>query len=138
MEGHARPLHLVGRGERADPKFLDAQHSIVVRVEAQPGVFLGRHAQHFHGELLKSQQELGFVLEQQVDVRTGKLNDDVRVFEVRVALFALRHFELQLETRVFENGPEKRIDPRSHRAETIFPLRHRLPPPPFLDFAAGG
>src|SRR6266850_6315596 len=42
-EGSARALHFFGRRSRAQPQFFDAQSAIILRVERQARVILGRH-----------------------------------------------------------------------------------------------
>ena len=95
--GMLRFLHPLGRGQRAHAQFLDAQHAIVVGVEAQPRVFLGRHPQRFHGQLLQRQQQFGFVRQQQIHVGAGEAHQQIRILKIRMQRFALADFVVQVK-----------------------------------------
>jgi hypothetical protein len=60
-EGLARVFNFLGGGGSTQAKLRDAQHAVVVRVEGEARVILGRHPKSFHGDLFEGQQELGFV-----------------------------------------------------------------------------
>src|SRR5579864_816025 len=45
VEWPARLLHLLGGGHGAQPQLLDAHHAVIVRVEAQSRMMLGRHVE---------------------------------------------------------------------------------------------
>ena len=81
-------LDALGGGLRAHAQFLDAQHAMIVGVEAQPRMFLGSHAQRFHGQLLQGQQQFRLVRQQQVHIGPAEANQKVRILEVRMRRLA--------------------------------------------------
>ena len=93
----ARFLDALGSRLRAHPQLFNAQNAAIVGIEANPRMFLGSHADRFHGQLLQRQQQLGFVRQQQVDVRAGEAHHQVRVFKIRMRRLAFGHGEMQVE-----------------------------------------
>ena len=131
-EGHAGAPDLFGRRGGAQAQLFDAQHAIVVGVEAQPRMVLRGHAQHLHGEVLERQQQLGAVGQQQIHVRAGELDHDFGVLELGVGVLRVDDLELHTEAGTLEKRPEKRIDFRPRRFGRVLPIAHWLFPAAFL------
>ena len=96
-ERDAAALHPLGRRQRAQPQLFDAQHAVIVGVEAQPGVILRSHLQHLHRQQLERQQKLGFVREEQLDIRPRELHHHIRILEIGMAGLAFADLEFELE-----------------------------------------
>ncbi len=84
VERLAGALDALGGGQRAHAQFLDAQHAVIVGVEAHARMFFGRHPQRFHGQLLERQQQLGLVAQQQIHIRAAEPHQNVRILEIRM------------------------------------------------------
>ena len=67
-EGSPVRFTLLGGGHGAEPQFFDAQQAVIVGIEGNARVVFGRHAQHFHGDVLQREQQFGAVGEQQIHV----------------------------------------------------------------------
>ena len=93
VERLAGLFHTVGRRNRAHAQFFNAEQTIIVRIEAQQGMCLRRHPQHFHREVLEGQQRLRFVGQQQVNIGPAELDDDLGIFKIRVSVHARSDLE---------------------------------------------
>ena len=102
QEGLATLLHPLRGGGGAHAQLLNPQTAIVVRVEADQRVILGRHAQHLHGEMLQSQQQLGFVLQQHFGVITDEVDHQFRILEVLDALIRVRKVGVEVEAHIVD------------------------------------
>src|SRR5580658_3754751 len=87
-ERRARVLHLFGGGSGADPQFLDPESAVVVRIEGNARMIVGVETQNLLRHELQSEQELRAVGQQHFDIAAVKLDDNVRIFEVRVTVIA--------------------------------------------------
>lgn len=84
----ARRLYFIGRDLRGHAKLFDAQRPIIVGIECNARMIVGVHAQSFLGDVFESQKKLGAIAQDEVDIVAMKLDDQIRGFEVRVALIA--------------------------------------------------
>ena len=113
VERPLRLLHPFGRGERADPKLFDAQEPVIIGVEAQPRMMVGRQPQRLHGQELERQPHLGLVGQYQIDVRAGKFHDQIGIFQVRMGVRAVQDLVLHVQIHVVEDGVEKLLEARA-------------------------
>ena len=104
----------------AHPQFFDAQSTAVVGIEADLRMILRRHAQGFLSQLLQGQQHFPFVGEQHIDVGTGELHHDLRIFEIRMRGFALRHDVFDIEVGRVQYWFEEIFDERAGFSNRIF------------------
>ena len=97
VERPARLLHLFGGGHGAQAQLLNPQHPIIVGVEAQQRMMLGRHAQRFHGQKLQRQQQFRFVGQQQIHVRAGELHQQIGIFQIGMQMLAFQDFVFDIQ-----------------------------------------
>ncbi len=110
-ERGARVLHFFGSGQRADAQFFDAQRPIVVRVERDARVIVGVQAQHLLRHQFQREQKLGPIGQQQIHVGTLELDDDVGVFEIRMAVVSGFDGKVQIELPIGDHLTQKLLDP---------------------------
>src|SRR5579885_296934 len=79
---HPGLSHFFGSGKRAQPELFYAHQAMIIRIKADQGVLVRRHAESFRGQLLQRQKQLRLVFEQQIDVRSGEFHQNVRRFEI--------------------------------------------------------
>lgn len=104
---------LVGGRGRAQAKLLDAEQAIVVGVEPKTGVVFRRNAKDLHRQVFEREEKLGAIREEIVDVGARESDDNVGVLDLSVLTVVVGDFELQVETRFFQNGLKKSLNTRS-------------------------
>jgi hypothetical protein len=119
-EGLTRRFHFIGRDLRGHAELFDAQRAIVVGIEGDARMIVGVHAQGFLRDVFESEEKLGAIAENQVDVVAVELDDEVGSFEVGVGLVARFQFESEVESRVGNDLPEELFDPRTGFMNRIF------------------
>ncbi len=87
-------------------------------------MLLGSHIQCFHGQLLESEKQFGFVREQQIDVGPTETDQQVRILEIRMWRLALGDRIVKLEPCQAENLVEKLLDARTSFRKRVFLVRH--------------
>ena len=97
-EGLARILYLFGDGSGAQAKLFDAQRAVIVGVEGNARMIVGMQAQHLLRDELESEEQLGAIAEEQIDVFAGEFYRDVRTFKVGVGVVAGFDGEVELRS----------------------------------------
>lgn len=92
-----RGLHAFGGLRGARPQFLDAEQPVVIRIEADAAVILGRYVKRFHGEVFERQQYFVFVGQQLGNVLAVELHADIGVLKLRVDRLVFHHLVADIE-----------------------------------------
>ena len=79
VEGHVGALHLFGSDDGAHAQVFDAQQTIVVGIEGDERMILGRKVHGLHREVLKREQEFASVGEKQFDIGSREVDGDFGV-----------------------------------------------------------
>ncbi len=87
-------------------------------------MIVGMHPQHFHGDVLEGQQQLGAIGQQQIDVRAGKLHHDVGGLEFVPGGVHVLNRIVHLEAAIIEGGSQDGVDFRTDRRGGVFSLCH--------------
>ena len=132
MERLASLLHALGGGNGAEPQFFDSEQAVIIRIEAEQGMVLGRNAEHLQRELLQSEQQFAAIRQKQVDVVARELHDDVGIFQFGVRMLPGRDFEIQFESGEPDQVTDEIFYIRSDVRNGILRLAHDYPLPPFL------
>jgi len=104
-EHSAGALHIIRCRQCADTQFLDANRTIIVRVERNARVIVGMHAQHFLRHKFQRQQQFGPVGQQKVDVRSFEFHDQIGILKLGITLIPRLQRESNAEARVRDNLP---------------------------------
>jgi len=116
VEGRMCFLNALRSRHRAHPQFLDAQHTMVVRIEAQQRVLFRSHTQCFDGQLLHCQQQFRLISEQKIHVLAAETHQDIRILEIGMQRFSGRHGVGQRKSRTindqFQELPYARLSVR--------------------------
>jgi hypothetical protein len=104
-------LDLFRGGTGADPQFFDAQRAVIVRIEGNARMIVGVETQNLLRDQFQSKQEFRAIFQQEVDVAASELDDEVRIFKVRVTVVARFDREVQLELAVGYDLTKKPLDP---------------------------
>ena len=127
----ARLLYFFGRGDRAQAQFFNPQHPVIVGIEAQSRMMLGRHAERFHGEKLHRQHQFSFIRQQQIHVRARELHQQVRIFQIRMQMLALENFVFDIEIQMVEYHVQEILNAGPRQIDGVLLVVHVSQP---LDF----
>lgn len=109
-EGLETFLHARGGSLCREAQFFNAQQAIVVRIENDQRMIFMRQAEHLHGEVLESQQQLGLVGQQQVGFRTAEADYDIRIFNLGVGGSAFHKFVVDIDVDGVQQDVQKIAD----------------------------
>jgi hypothetical protein len=104
VERRMRLLDTFRGRERAQAQLFDAQHSIVIRVEAEQGVILPRHPEHFHGDLFESEQQFRLVRQQEIQIRAGEFDPNIGVLKIGMRRGPVRNLKRQADSGFRKNS----------------------------------
>ena len=110
MERAARLLHSLRRRHRAEAKLFDAQQAVIVGVEAQARMMVGRQAQGLHGQEFQRQQHFRLVAQHKIHVGTGELDHQVRILEIGMRMHTLQDLVGHVEVHVVQNRVQELLD----------------------------
>lgn len=122
-EWRARVFHFFGGGADADPQFLDPEGAVIVGIEGNARMIVGMEPQNLLRDQLQSEQELRAVGQQQFHVATLKLDDNVRIFKVRMTVVAGLDGEAQIELAIGDDLTEKLLDPGTSLVNRILGIQ---------------
>src|SRR5271169_1290286 len=83
-ERSARVLDFFGGGVGADPQLFDAERAVIVRVEGYARMIVGVESQNLLRNQFERKEKLRAIGEKQLCITAGELDDDVRIFEIRM------------------------------------------------------
>lgn len=126
LERNASFANFFGGRSRAHAQLFDTQQPVIIGVEANAGMLVARHPQHFHRDLLERQHRLGFVGEKPFHIAAGKSNQKIRRLEILMRSLAGYDLELHIETGKGQNTIEKTFDLRAGFGNAVFGFAHAI------------
>jgi len=88
---------------RAHPQLLNTQHAMIVRIKAQSRVLIGRHAERFHRQMFKREQDLSLVTQEDLDVLPFESNNEIGILKVGMQSLSARDVVGQIKVGIVEN-----------------------------------
>jgi hypothetical protein len=133
-EGSTAMLHPLGGRERAQAQFFHAEQTVIVRIERESRVIVGRQPKHLHREMFQGKQKLGAVGQEQIHIGAVESHDYIGGLEIVRARIGVSHFKAQLKPRLFQNRCQELFEFGSDIRNRVFPgARHVY----FLPFRLG-
>ena len=126
-EGLAGVLDLLRRGGGGKAELGDAERAVIVGVEGELRMVVGRHSQRFHGDVLEREKQLGLVGEQEVGIGPAELHHDFRILDLGIGRFAFGDLIFEIEVRIVQNGIEEFLDLIADGFNRVLFLAQALP-----------
>lgn len=115
-ERHPAFLYFVRCGLSRQPQFFNSQETEVACIKDDQRMVFVRQSQHFHGQMLKSQQKFGFVLQKQFRFRAAELHHDIWIFDFRVGGCTFRKLIVDVDI----NGVQKDVQEVAYFVFVLF------------------
>ena len=104
LEILSRAVDFLGRRQRAQAQFLDAQHAVIVGIEGKLAVVLRRNRQRLHRDVLERQQQFGAIGQQQVYIVAREPDNQFRIFDFGVRGIPCGNLEIQFKSPALKTG----------------------------------
>lgn len=138
VEGPVGAFDAFGRRDGAQAQLLNPERPVIVGVETQQGMVLGRHAQSFHGQKFERQQNFGLIRQQKIHFGAFEFHQQIGIFQIRMQVLAFQDFERQIQVHIIEDHFEKIRYALAGRGDSIFLFVHLYYLPFFLTGAGRG